>query len=267
MLATDNVTSHEYDLFGVRPATRLPDVDSPDPVVVRVRAKRALKGSITAATVDPRVARSFALRSLFPELVSIEASRANAAAHASAILSSDDSADVLGCDALAIPDDEDSAAFECGPASSVTDDQLRSELAAWQLSLSDAEVALVLWRMQVAQLEENLAFLMSVDTKPRVTMEKAYILQWVFTEDVVNGCDFRKNHMSFHICCKAYGFNDPNEFRLKLLQVDLIRKLVVALHLYREHELPPLRKVASYADIVGEDRAVPDNSVYQYEGM
>jgi len=267
MLSIDNVSSLEHDLFGVRPSTALPEAVSPDPVVVRVRAKRALKGSITAATVDPRIARSFGLRSLFPELVSIEASRANSARPVvPAALSPDELAERGSDPGLAIADDEDTADFECGPASLVTDVQLRAELAAWQQQLTDQEVALVLWRMQVAHLEENLAFLMSVDTKPRVTMEKAYVLQWMFTEDVVNGIDFRKNHMSFHTCCKACKI-DPEEFRLKLLQVDLVRKLLVALHLMCEHELPALRKVAFYADIVGDDRAVPDNSVYQYEGM
>ncbi len=266
MLSIDTAASTEYDLFGARPVQTPVEIVPTDLDVARPRAKRAAKGSLTAASVDPRVARTFGVRSLFPELISQEASLAKGARLSLfANPSQDGAANSEVAHALTIPDDEDSPAFEAGPAALVTDDQLRAELDAWQPT--DQEAALFLWNMQVAHLEENLAFLLSVDTKPRVTREKAHILQWVFTEDVLHGVDFRKNHLSFHACCRAYGFNDPNEFRLKLLQVDLIRKLLVALHLYCEHELPALKHVATYAEIVGEDRAVADNSVYQYAGM
>ena len=158
-----------------------------------------------------------------------------------------------------LDDDDDDPGF--GPRATVTDAELRQELAAW--NPSDREAADFLWRLQVAHLEEELAFLGSPDPKPRVSMEKAHILQWIFTEDVVGSLDFRKEPMSFHSCCKASNI-DPEKLRESLLQVELVRSLLLNLRMCKS--LPPLARPRFYADIVGAEN-VPDAMVYQHAGM
>lgn len=267
MLATSD-DPHAFDLFGPVPAAQPADepIAQSDAAPSRApRAKRALKSTATAASVDPRVAMAFSLRELFPELTAMQASVAPRPVPTGA---GNAFADAPALSVLTIPDDEDSPSFEMGPRSTVTDQQLREEQLAWEATeLTDAWAANFMWRLQVAHLEENLAFLFSVDIKPRVTMEKGHILQWIFTEDVVGPLDFRENHLSFHRCCKAYGINDPDEFREMLLNCTLIRELLVSLHLYHEWELPKQRPVVMYADIVGTERALADNQVYQFPGM
>lgn len=231
-----HVVPGDSDLFGsipMAPTTSVTDAPTPS----KQRAQRRTRTLENSAVVTEAAVAHAASPLLFPELIA-----------------SDYRLSVKGTD------DEDDDSF--GPNATVTDAQLRQELRAWEPS--ESEAADFLWRLQVAHLEEELAFLGSPDPKPRVSMEKAHILQWIFTEDVVGTLDFRKHPMSFHSCCKASNI-DPEQFRDSLLQVDLIRSLLVNLRMCKR--LPPRApKVRSYAEIVGIEN-VPDATVYQHVGM
>lgn len=254
------------DLFGrVDPSGGDNPGSSASTPASRPRARRAPRTAINAASVDPGVAAEFSVRDMFTDLM--PASPADDVVTELASLQAplpDGGLPEVLC-TLSIPEDEDSPQFEAGPATTVTDEQLEQELREW--SPTEAESAAFLWRLQVAVLEENLAFLMSVDVKPRVTREKAWVLQWVYTEDRVGSRDFTQHPLSFHNCARTCGFNDPDVLRGALLQVPLIRDLLTALHLYLPRELPPLRRVVNYADIVGMDRAQLVSQVYQFPGM
>jgi len=209
--------------------------------------------------VSEKVAREFAMSDLFSELLAVEGARSphfiKALCRDSVIPTAPELSDLD--DELAPGAEEDAgvdAILGCG----VDETQLLEEQRAWCPTVE--------WTTQAHQLmlDDNLAFLTSVDVKPWVSREKGYVLQWIFTVDDIGGRDVRTIPFSFHNCCLASGLK-PDDLRAELLQLDLVRKLLVNLRLCNPCDLPPRKSKVYYADIVGVDSPeIPDHPVYQF---
>ena len=153
-------------------------------------------------------------------------------------------------------DDED---YE-GKANPELDAQLRVSNADLS-SVSDEQLENFVFECHRQCLEVNLAYLESEDEKPKVLLEKGYILQWVFCVDIVEGRPQSQIPFSFLNCCICAGV-DPDTLRGHLLQKEVVRDLLVRLHLVVK--LPKLRKKVFYGDIVGWDHemANPDRAAH-----
>jgi hypothetical protein len=158
-------------------------------------------------------------------------------------------------------DDED---YE-GAADPELDAQLRITNADIS-HCTDQQLHTFVFEVHRAVLERHLAFLTSEDQKPKVLREKAFILQWAFCDDIVRGRPQSQIPCSFHNCCMASGCN-PDEVRSRLLQKELVRDLLVRLHLVERHKLPRLRKQVMYGDIVGYDHPMIGNESVAISGV
>jgi hypothetical protein len=142
-----------------------------------------------------------------------------------------------------VSDDDD---YE-GPSNPELDAQLRVSNADLS-SVSDEQLESFVFECHRQCLEVNLAYLESEDEKPKVILEKGYILQWVFCVDIVHGRPQSQIPFSFLNCCICAGV-DPDTLRGHLLQKEVVRDLLVRLRLVVK--LPKLRKKVFYGDIVG----------------
>ena len=131
---------------------------------------------------------------------------------------------------------------------------------------TDAHLNAFVFEVHRSVLETNLAYLSSEDSKPKVLREKGYILQWVFCDDIVRGKPQSQIPCSFHNCCVASGCV-PDEVRSRLLQKELVRDLLVRLHLVGRNKLPPLRKKVMYGDLVGYDHPMIGNESVAISGV
>lgn len=158
-------------------------------------------------------------------------------------------------------DDED---YE-GEANPELDAQLRVSNADLS-SVSDDQLKHFVLECHRDCLEVNLAYLESEDEKPKVLLEKGYILQWVFCVDIVHGRKQSQIPFSFLNCCIATGV-DADTLRGHLLQKEVVRDLLVRLHLVEKSKLPPLRKKVFYGDIVGWDHPMIGNTSVAIAGV
>jgi hypothetical protein len=159
-------------------------------------------------------------------------------------------------------DPENKPGFE-GAANDALDTQLRASNCKLD-HLTDDKITDIFAEMHRVVLWENLSFLQSEDPKPYVLVEKAQILQWVFSTDVIKGRPATAIPFSFVNCCIAEGV-DPDKLRTDLLQMVDIRALMSVL--MSVSRMPRLRKKVMYADIVGAELATGDgHGTHQFAG-
>lgn len=217
-MVIDHPPNSQPELFGL--SSGIPLLEAPLPLQrPSALAKAKPDQPKRAEEVSGKVAREFAAADLFSELLAVEHVKVKAR------------------------DNPNRAKKKCTDPDSGDDKSLEpSEVRYWQLTDE------LIVELHQACLEENLKVLLSLDRDVWVDREKGWTLRWIFTVDQIGDKDVRTIPFSFHNCCLASGCL-PDELRRLLLNVPLVRTLLTSMRLYRESELPAVKKVVRYSQI------------------